>query len=122
MTALCRRHGTNIGLGDSNGLYLNDGHGNLRLSEAEFTTPVDRPSKGHAWGDVDLDGDLDVAIASGTNGTEHIHNELWLNDGNAKFSAVVGEEFVTDSHISAGIAAAVAFRCPRAGGRRGRAL
>lgn len=95
---------TNIGAGDRNHLYLNDGHGNFGLREAGFTTPVDTPSKGHTWGDFDLDGDLDVAVANGTEGTEHIHNELYINDGNANFTAVTDEEFVTNSHISAGIA------------------
>jgi len=97
---------TNIGAGDRNHLYLNDGRGNFRLREAGFTTPVDTPSKGHTWGDFDLDGDLDVAVANGTEGTEHIQNELYINDGDANFTAVTNEEFVTDSHISAGIAQA----------------
>ena len=97
---------TNIGRGDRNQLYLNDGDGNLRLREAGFATPVDTPSKGHTWGDFDLDGDLDVAIANGTEGTEHIQNELYLNDGDANFTAVRDEAFVTDAHISAGVATA----------------
>jgi hypothetical protein len=62
------------------------------------------PSKGHTWGDFDLDGDIDVAIANGTEGTEHVQNQLYLNDGAANFVAVTGEEFVTNAHISAGIA------------------
>ena len=97
---------TNIGGGDRNKLYLNDGRGNFHLREAGFTTPVDTPSKGHTWGDFDLDGDLDVAIANGTEGTEHIQNELYLNDGEANFTAVRDEAFVTDAHISAGVARA----------------
>jgi hypothetical protein len=95
---------TNIGPGDHNRLYLNDGDGNLDLHEAGLSTPVSTPSKGHTWGDFDLDGDTDVAIANGTEGTEHVRNELYLNDGAANFVAVTGEEFVTNSHISAGVA------------------
>lgn len=95
---------TNIGRGDRNQLYLNDGDGNFSLREAGFATPVDTPSKGHTWGDFDLDGDLDVAIANGTEGTKHIQNELYLNDGDANFTAVSNEAFVRDSSISAGIA------------------
>ena len=95
---------TNIGKGDRNHLYLNDGDGALHLHEAGLSTPVDTPSKGHTWGDFDLDGDIDLAIANGTEGTEHVHNELYLNDGAANFTAVKGEEFVTSEHISAGIA------------------
>ena len=95
---------TNIGNGDRNHLYLNDGDGALELHEAGLSTPASTPSKGHTWGDFDLDGDIDVAIANGTEGTENIQNELYLNDGAANFSAVTGEAFVTDSHVSAGIA------------------
>ena len=95
---------TNIGNGDENQLYLNDGDGMFRLHDAGLSTTVNTPSKGHTWGDFDLDGDVDVAIANGTEGTEHIHNELYLNDGNANFVAVIDGEFVADSHISAGIA------------------
>ena len=86
---------TNIGKGDRNHLYLNDGDGALHLHEAGLSTPVDTPSKGHTWGDFDLDGDIDLAIANGTEGTEHVQNELYLNDGAAVFLAVTGEEFVT---------------------------
>jgi len=95
---------TNIGNGDQNHLYLNDGDGTLHLHEAGFSTPIRMPSKGHTWGDFDLDGDIDVAIANGTEGTEHVQNQLYLNDGAANFVAVTGEEFVTNSHISAGVA------------------
>jgi hypothetical protein len=97
---------TNIGRGDRNQLYLGDGQGRFRLHDAGLRTPVDTPSKGHTWGDFDLDGDLDVAIANGTEGTEHIQNELYLNDGKANFTAVTDEAFVTDANISAGIARA----------------
>jgi len=95
---------TNIGNGDQNHLYLNDGDGSLHLHQAGFAAPVRTPSKGHTWGDFDLDGDIDVAIANGTEGTEHVQNQLYLNDGAANFTAVVGGEFVTNANISAGIA------------------
>ena len=95
---------TNIGVDDQNHLYLNDGGGTLHLHEAGFATPTKAPSKGHTWGDFDLDGDLDVAIANGTEGTENVHNELYLNDGAANFTAVAGEAFVTGAHVSAGVA------------------
>jgi hypothetical protein len=95
---------TNIGRGDQNHLLLNDGDGTFRLHEAGLSTPVSTPSKGHTWGDFDLDGDVDIAIANGTEGTEHIHNELYLNDGAANFVAVTEGDFITDSSISAGIA------------------
>lgn len=97
---------TNIGMGERNHLYLNDGSGALRLHEGGLATPSDTPSKGHTWGDFDLDGDLDIAIANGTEGTEHVENELFLNDGNATFVPVENEEFVSRKNISAGIASA----------------
>jgi hypothetical protein len=95
---------TNIGAGDHNHLYLNDGGGTFHLHEAGLSTTVSTPSKGHTWGDFDLDGDTDIAIANGTEGTEHVRNELYLNDGEANFAAIAGEDFVTNSNISAGIA------------------
>ena len=95
---------TNIGKGDQNHLYLNDGEGVFHLHNAGLTTAVSTPSKGHTWGDFDLDGDVDVAIANGTEGTEHIRNALYLNDGTANFHPVADNDFVAHSHISAGIA------------------
>ena len=95
---------TNIGKDDQNQLYLNDGDGTFHLHEAGLSTPVSTPSKGHTWGDFDLDGDLDIAIANGTEGTEHIHNELYLNNGAADFTATTDGDFVAHSFISAGIA------------------
>lgn len=95
---------TNIGIGDQNHLYLNDGHGEFRLHDAGFDTEIDTPSKGHTWGDFDLDGDLDIAIANGTDGSQHIQNRLYLNDGTAQFIELRGEALVEDSHISAGVA------------------
>jgi hypothetical protein len=95
---------TNIGVDDQNHLYLNDGGGTLHLHEAGFAATTKAPSKGHTWADFDLDGDLDVAIANGTEGTESVHNELYLNDGAASFTAVTGEVFVTSAHVSAGVA------------------
>ena len=95
---------TNIGKGDENQLYLNDGNGSFRLHDAGLSTTVSTPSKGHTWGDFDLDGDVDVAIANGTEGTEHVHNELYLNDGLGNFVVAGNGDFLTDTHISAGIA------------------
>lgn len=95
---------TNIGIGDENQLYLNDGHGELIPHDAGIETAVDMPSKGHTWGDFDLDGDLDIAIANGTEGTEHIANLLYLNDGAARFRVLEGDPFVRDRDVSAGIA------------------
>ncbi len=97
---------TNIGIGERNHLYLNDGSGTFEPHEAGLATPFDTPSKGHTWGDFDLDGDLDIAVANGTEGTEHIGNELFLNVGNATFLPLESGDFVTSRNISAGIASA----------------
>ena len=95
---------TNIGNGDQNHLYLNDGDGTLHLHEAGLSTAISTPSKGHTWGDFDLDGDIDIAIANGTEGSRYIRNELYLNDGAANFVVLAGADFVDHSHVSAGIA------------------
>ncbi|MEM8493682.1 MAG: CRTAC1 family protein [Pseudomonadota bacterium] len=98
---------TNIGIGDQNRLYLNDGSANFTVhTTAGLDTSDDTPSKGHVWGDFDHDGDLDLAIANGTEGSENISNLLYLNDGHANFEAAQEEAFVHERSISAGIAAA----------------
>ena len=62
------------------------------------------PSKGHTWGDFDNDGDLDLYVANGTEGTPAIRNFLYLNRGNGDFVRVVAGAPVEDAHISAGTA------------------
>ena len=93
-----------------NYLYINDGnfrfteHGGGHAVESRALTYGTSAADADGDGDLDLDGDIDVAIANGTEGTEHVQNQLYLNDGAANFVAVTGEEFVTNAHISAGIA------------------
>jgi hypothetical protein len=95
---------TNIGNGDQNHLYLNDGVGNMKLHEAGLSNAISTPSKGHTWGDFDLDGDIDLAIANGTEGSDRIRNALYLNDGAANFNAKADDDFTAHRHVSAGIA------------------
>lgn len=102
---------TNIGLNDRNRLFEN--LGNLRFA-ARDDLPVSRiraPSKGHSWGDFDNDGDLDLFVANGTEGTEEdenydIGNFLYLGDGKGGFIEVTSGPLVEDRHISAGAALA----------------
>jgi len=101
---------SNIGRADSNWLYENDGAGNLRLCHDSAPVTESRgPSKGHTWGDFDLDGDLDLFVANGTEGTEElpdfdVANFLYLNRGDGRFERVREGPVVTDRHISAGAA------------------
>lgn len=97
---------TNIGIGDGNHLYFNDGRGGLSRHDAGFDAGSDAPSKGHTWGDFDLDGDLDVAIANGTEGSDLIGNHLYLNDGAARFVLQAADPFSRSETVSAGIASA----------------
>jgi hypothetical protein len=72
---------TNIAKTDHNRLYPNDGSGNFSLVNNLLSTAPARPSKGHSWGDFDNDGDLDLFVANGTEGTppEEIRNYLFKN-------------------------------------------
>ncbi|MBN1890565.1 MAG: VCBS repeat-containing protein [Thermoflexales bacterium] len=67
-----------LGEGGSNVAYLNDGGGNFDLERVFATGSNDTP--GVALGDLDGDGDLDVAF-----GNYLEQNELYLNDGEAHF-------------------------------------
>jgi len=96
---------SNIARSDHNALYLNDGHGVFTaVTDGPLVTAASRPSKGHAWGDYDNDGDLDLFIANGTEAEVDLRNFLYLNDGNGGFVAVTTGDLVTDVMISAGAA------------------
>ncbi|MEM9494865.1 MAG: FG-GAP-like repeat-containing protein [Pseudomonadota bacterium] len=73
-----------------------------------FEGVVHGPSKGHAWGDFDNDGDVDLAVANGTEGVESsdiytLQNFLFEND-NGTMRKIDAGDFTAASTISAGLA------------------
>jgi len=99
---------TNISVSDRNRLWENDGRGRFRLrSDLAVVSSSRGPSKGHTWGDFDNDGDVDLLVTNGTEGTDEIEdfdvsNFLYLNQGDGTFEVVTSGPIVTDLHISAG--------------------
>jgi hypothetical protein len=63
--------------------FLNDGKGVFERSPQKLAKVG---ARGIAIGDVDGDLDVDVAVAVWHGGGKYAANELWLNDGKAKFS------------------------------------
>lgn len=94
----------NIGRTDHNRLFENLG-GLEFASRDDLVIVYDSigPSKGHAWGDYDLDGDLDLFVANGT-GQPDNRNFLYLGDGAGNFEKARPEAIVQDNHTSAGAA------------------
>lgn len=87
-----------------NALYRNDGTGRLvRVAEGGIATQEGGASKGHAWGDYDLDGRLDLFVANGTYGPD-MRNFLYLNQGNGRFERVETGNFAVHADTSAGAA------------------
>ncbi len=77
----------------ANRLFINDGTG--RFSDATVANlPAaanNRESRQVDFADVDNDGDQDVVIANvAFNGTGNALNQVWLNDGNGRFSDASG--------------------------------
>ena len=87
----------NTGTGDyQNVVYLNDGNGHFD-SGLEFGTGSDT-THSLAFGDVDGDGDLDLAVGNGRlrpGLTEGLQNVVYLNDGTGHFDT--GINFGTGS-------------------------
>ena len=97
---------TNISMTDQNLLFQNDGSGNFIKTNTVISRTRNSPSKGHTWGDFDNDGDLDLFISNGTEGTEPeaIMNFLFLSNGEGDFELVNNSTIVRTPNISAGTA------------------
>ncbi len=83
----------------SNKLYLNDGSGNFSLKgpATDSPSPDLDDTRALVLGDVDGDGDLDLVVANAGQ-----NNKLYLNDGDAGFTAVgvaIGHEIDTSTSL-----------------------
>lgn len=88
----------------ANVLYRNDGTGSLMPVTSEpIASESGGASKGHTWGDYDLDGDLDLFVANGTYAPD-MRNFLYLNDGVGQFSRDFSGDFAEHADTSAGTA------------------
>lgn len=86
-----------------NVLYRNDGSGRLEPVESDpIAGEGGGASKGHAWGDYDLDGDLDLFVANGTYGPD-MRNFLYVNDDGGFLRELRGA-FTQHADTSAGAA------------------
>jgi hypothetical protein len=87
-----------------NSLFL--GGANGELHEVDLGEELQSAaSKGHAWGDFDLDGNLDLYLGSGTPGPGML-NRLYLGEGGGHFRASERGEFAAHGDTSAAVAGA----------------
>ncbi len=81
----------NLGQAGKNRLYRNDGGVFTQVAAdagVAFTTMTGSAGDGIAWGDIDLDGDLDLAVAAWSDSLGG--NRLFLNDGDGTFTDATG--------------------------------
>ncbi|MDH3734230.1 MAG: VCBS repeat-containing protein, partial [Gemmatimonadota bacterium] len=87
-----------------NVIYRNDGAGVLRpVADGSVVEEEGGASKGHAWGDYDLDGDVDLFVANGTYGPD-MRNFVYLNEGDGRFVRDLGSVAAVHADTSAGAA------------------
>jgi hypothetical protein len=80
-------------------LLLNDGAGNFSMSPGAVPTTPTLRSFSLVAGDIDDDGDLDIAITDGgTFGGQATQQRLWVNDGNGVFTDVTGSQMPSDNY------------------------
>lgn len=85
-------------------LFANDGSGHLEpLKTGILVSEKKGASKGHAWGDYDNDGDLDLYIGNGTYGPD-MTNFLYLNNGVGDFERYLKGEAMALADTTAGVA------------------
>ncbi len=87
-----------------NFLYNNNGQGDFTVvSTGSMALEKGGASKGHAWGDYDNDGDLDLFVANGTYRPD-MRNFLYLNRGDGTFHRDTTGTFAVHADTSAGAA------------------
>jgi glyoxylase-like metal-dependent hydrolase (beta-lactamase superfamily II) len=87
-----------------NSLFL--GRASGRLQEVDLGDELQSAaSKGHVWGDLDLDGNLDLYLGSGTPAPRML-NRLYLGEGGGRFRASDQGELAEHADTSAAVAGA----------------
>lgn len=87
-----------------NVVYRNDGTGRLEaVREGILVTERGGASKGHTWGDYDLDGDIDLFVANGTYAPD-MRNFIYLNQGGGSFQRDFRGNVAIHADTSAGAA------------------
>ncbi len=88
-------------------LYKNNGDGTFTdvaaAAGVQWTSPTETDAFGAAFGDYDLDGDLDLAVA-GWNGTFSQGNVLFQNNGDETFTNVTATAILADMTTARGFA------------------
>ncbi|MSU62284.1 MAG: hypothetical protein EXS31_07790 [Pedosphaera sp.] len=88
------------GYSGANFLFRNDGHGAFIRITGGVPASDAQPSAGHAWGDYDNDGFLDLFVANAGSGS----NRLYHNRGDGTFERITSGNIVTDTAVSLGCA------------------